>query len=146
MAHPVETSRQLSEASLCRELHAATGVLSPPARQGSGGGQVHKAVLRVGGEERAVAVKVRHPGVVTRITQDFQLLIPLARAASKFRALKVGRRPLPCPAAGCSPGAAAAPCLPWSDRGSRRVFPERLLPVSSDVGACVLCTAGSTVH
>eukprot|EP00208_Stichococcus_sp_RCC1054_P004010 CAMPEP_0206149134 /NCGR_PEP_ID=MMETSP1473-20131121/37622_1 /ASSEMBLY_ACC=CAM_ASM_001109 /TAXON_ID=1461547 /ORGANISM="Stichococcus sp, Strain RCC1054" /LENGTH=1096 /DNA_ID=CAMNT_0053546583 /DNA_START=242 /DNA_END=3533 /DNA_ORIENTATION=+ len=50
--------------------------------------QVHKAVLKVKGEDVTVAVKVRHPGVVTRITQDFQLLIPLARAASKFRALK----------------------------------------------------------
>lgn len=49
------------------------------------------------GEDVTVAVKVRHPGVVTRITQDFQLLIPLARAASKFRALKV------CSSAPCTP-------------------------------------------
>lgn len=50
---------------------------------------MHKAELRVDGKLLTVAVKVRHPGVVTRITQDFQLLIPLARASSKVRALKV---------------------------------------------------------
>ncbi len=52
--------------------------------------QVHKAVLTVGGRTRPVAVKVRHPGVELSIVQDFQLLIPLARATSKFKALKVG--------------------------------------------------------
>lgn len=50
--------------------------------------QVHKAELHVDGKLQTVAVKVRHPGVVTRITQDFQLLIPLARWSSKLRALK----------------------------------------------------------
>ena len=52
-------------------------------------GQVHKAVLTVGGKTQKVAVKVRHPGVERRIIQDFQLLIPLARATSRFKALKV---------------------------------------------------------
>ena len=51
--------------------------------------QVHKAVLKEGGQGRPVAVKVRHPGVARRIKQDFQLLIPLARATSRFKALKV---------------------------------------------------------
>ncbi len=51
--------------------------------------QVHKAVLKEGGRSRSVAVKVRHPGVARRIKQDFQLLIPLARATSRFKALKV---------------------------------------------------------
>lgn len=51
--------------------------------------QVHKAVIRVDGKPTTVAVKVRHPGVERRIIQDFQLLIPLARATSRFKALKV---------------------------------------------------------
>ena len=51
--------------------------------------QVHKAVLREGGRSRVVAVKVRHPGVASRIKQDFQLLIPLARYTSRFKSLKV---------------------------------------------------------
>jgi len=50
---------------------------------------VHKAVLRDAGRRRTVAVKVRHPGVASRIKQDFQLLIPLARSTSRFKSLKV---------------------------------------------------------
>ena len=53
--------------------------------------QVHKAVLREGGRSRVVAVKVRHPGVASRIKQDFQLLIPLARYTSRFKSLKARR-------------------------------------------------------
>ncbi len=50
--------------------------------------QVHRATMRVGGRPLAVVVKVRHPGVVTRLTQDFQLLKPLAAAASRLPSLK----------------------------------------------------------
>lgn len=51
--------------------------------------QVHKAVLRrPDGTLQPVAVKVRHPGVAQRIRQDFMLLMPLARFASRFKALK----------------------------------------------------------
>ncbi len=57
--------------------------------------QVHKAVLRDRGRSRTVAVKVRHPGVASRIKQDFQLLIPLARSTSRFKSLKV-RSPAEC--------------------------------------------------
>ena len=45
-------------------------------------------MLRDGGRRRTVAVKVRHPGVASRIKQDFQLLIPLARSTSRFKSLK----------------------------------------------------------
>jgi hypothetical protein len=45
--------------------------------------QVHKAIMIVGGKRRSVVVKVRHPGVEVRIKQDFQILKPLAAAASK---------------------------------------------------------------
>ena len=44
--------------------------------------------MRVGGRPLAVAVKVRHPGVVMRLAQDFQLLKPLAAAASCVPSLK----------------------------------------------------------
>ncbi len=44
--------------------------------------------MRVGGKPLAVVVKVRHPGVVTRLAQDFRLLKPLAAAASRLRSLK----------------------------------------------------------
>lgn len=37
----------------------------------------------VGGKRRSVVVKVRHPGVEVRIRQDFEILKPLAAAASK---------------------------------------------------------------
>ena len=37
----------------------------------------------IGGHRRSVVVKVRHPGVEVRIKQDFQLLKPLAAAASQ---------------------------------------------------------------
>lgn len=49
---------------------------------------MHRATLRVGGRPLAVVVKVRHPGVVTRLTQDFRLLKPLAAAASRLPSLK----------------------------------------------------------
>jgi len=49
---------------------------------------VHRAVLRVRGRPLQVVVKVRHPGVVTRLAQDFRLLKPLAAAASRVRSLK----------------------------------------------------------
>lgn len=39
----------------------------------------------IGGHRRSVVVKVRHPGVEVRIKQDFQILKPLAFAASKVR-------------------------------------------------------------
>jgi ABC1 atypical kinase-like domain len=65
--------------------------------------QVHKAVIRVDGKATTVAVKVRHPGVERRIIQDFQLLIPLARATSKFKALKVSINPHACPTCGRTP-------------------------------------------
>lgn len=45
--------------------------------------QVHKAIMIVGGRRRSVVVKVRHPGVEVRIKQDFQILKPLAAAASQ---------------------------------------------------------------
>ena len=45
--------------------------------------QVHKAIMIVGGKRRSVVVKVRHPGVEVRIKQDFQILKPLAAAASQ---------------------------------------------------------------
>ena len=51
-------------------------------------------MLREGDSSRAVAVKVRHPGVARRIKQDFQLLIPLARYTSRFKALKARLSPL----------------------------------------------------
>ena len=44
--------------------------------------QVHKAVIRVNGQPRLVVVKVRHPLVAERLSQDFRLLIPLAGALS----------------------------------------------------------------
>ena len=44
--------------------------------------------MRVGGKPLSVVVKVRHPGVVTRLAQDFRLLKPLAAAASRLRSLK----------------------------------------------------------
>ena len=49
--------------------------------------QVHRAVMIVAGKRRDIAVKVRHPGVEIRIKQDFQLLKPLAAAASKVSLL-----------------------------------------------------------
>ena len=50
--------------------------------------QVHRATMRVGGRPLAVVLKVRHPGVVTRLTQDFRLLKPLAAAAPRLPSLK----------------------------------------------------------
>lgn len=47
--------------------------------------QVHKAVMRVNGKPRSVVVKVRHPKVAERLSQDFRLLIPLAAATSHVR-------------------------------------------------------------
>ena len=41
----------------------------------------------IGGKRRSVVVKVRHPGVETRIRQDFEILKPLASAASKVTSL-----------------------------------------------------------
>ena len=51
-------------------------------------GQVHRAVLQLGGEPRQVVVKVRHPGVARNITIDFRLLKPVAAAASRIPSLK----------------------------------------------------------
>ena len=45
--------------------------------------QVHRAIMIIGGKRRSVVVKVRHPGVDVSIRQDFQILKPLAAAASK---------------------------------------------------------------
>ena len=45
--------------------------------------QVHKAILQVNGKPRSVVVKVRHPNVVQRLTQDFRILIPLASLTSR---------------------------------------------------------------
>lgn len=61
----------------------AGGLRAPPALQ------VHRAMLRLpGGELRAVAVKVCHPRVATIIHQDFQLLMPLAKAAGSLALFK----------------------------------------------------------
>ena len=49
--------------------------------------QVHKAVMRINGQPRSVVVKVRHPMVAERLSQDFRLLIPLAAATSQVSAL-----------------------------------------------------------
>ena len=45
--------------------------------------QVHKAIIRVNGKPRSVVVKVRHPQVAERLSQDFKLLIPLAGFTSQ---------------------------------------------------------------
>ncbi|KIZ02762.1 hypothetical protein MNEG_5202, partial [Monoraphidium neglectum] len=50
---------------------------------------VHRAHLRgPDGSLRPVAVKVRHPRVAERISQDFRLLALLAAAAGRVRALR----------------------------------------------------------
>lgn len=51
-------------------------------------GQVHRAVLQLGGQPRQVVVKVRHPGVAKSIAIDFRLLKPVAAAASCVPSLK----------------------------------------------------------
>jgi len=71
---------------------------------------VHRAVLRVRGRPLQVVVKVRHPGVVTRLAQDFRLLKPLAAAASRVRSLKgLSLRESRPPA----PAARAHSCFVW---------------------------------
>ncbi|KAK9810979.1 hypothetical protein WJX73_003175 [Symbiochloris irregularis] len=50
--------------------------------------QVHKAILQVNGQPRSVVVKVRHPMVAERLSQDFRILIRLASALQGIPALK----------------------------------------------------------
>lgn len=92
-AHSFRESRKQVEAAFQRPLAAVFSSFDEKPLASASIAQVHRAVLRDGG--RTVAVKVRHPGVAHRVKQDFQLLIPLARATSRFKSLKV--RPVAFP-------------------------------------------------
>ena len=86
-AHSFWHTRRQVEEAFRRPLEAVFESFDEKPVASASIAQVHRAVLR--GSGRTVAVKVRHPGVAQRIKQDFQLLIPLARATSRFKSLKV---------------------------------------------------------
>jgi predicted unusual protein kinase regulating ubiquinone biosynthesis (AarF/ABC1/UbiB family) len=66
----------------CPRLHAELADLSLEARTASLG-QVHRALLRDG---RTVAVKIRYPGIESRVRRDLSLLLSAARLGPPGRA------------------------------------------------------------
>ncbi len=80
-ADPFAVTRATVEAELKKPLDELFATFEPEPLASASIGQVHRATLRGG---RKVAVKVQHPDIVRRVTDDLAILAELAALAEKY--------------------------------------------------------------
>lgn len=80
-ADPFAATRATVEAELKKPLEALFATFEPEPLASASIGQVHRATLPDG---RKVAVKVQHPDIVRRVTDDLAILAELAALAEKY--------------------------------------------------------------